>query len=410
MKLLPLSLMFLSALGLHAHNLNEHENHFFVEIIAKDSKERSKIANLIHVDNVQKDRIFSVVNSYDFNVLTKTQGINLVRAEVIDSDKNASFAMYNPFKDEIEFPAGDEIFHTYQEVEDELRAYSNDYPEITEFFSIGKTHENRDIWAIKLGNASDKPKPAIVFMATHHAREHVSTEIPMIFLQKFLESSDTDLETKQFLDEIDIYIIPVVNPDGAIYDIKNKNYKWWRKNRRNNGSSIYGVDLNRNYGYQWGTGGSSDSKRSETYMGPAPFSEPETAAIRDFFASKDNVTIALSFHTYSELILYPWSYTNDSLKGKDKAIYEKMANDMANMNNYTPMQSSDLYVASGETCDYLYNAHSIYCFTFELSPSSMYGGGFYPGASIIDQVFDDNYGPMQYLLRLTKDPSQSLKI
>ena len=82
---------------------------------------------------------------------------------------------------------------------------------------------------------------------------------------------------------------------------------------------------------------------------------------------------------------------------------------MAAMNHYTPMQASELYIASGDTCDWLYGERKVYCFTFELSPANMSGGGFYPGAGIIDHVFDANLEPMLYLANLTDRPQRALE-
>src|SRR5690606_22938509 len=129
-------------------------------------------------------------------------------------------------------------------------------------------------------------------------------------------------------------------------------------------------------------GGSSDRGSSEVYMGPAPFSEPETRNIRDFVKSQPRMTTLLSVHTFSELILYPWGHTYDPVgkeKGnaQDRLIFEKMAQDMAKWNHYTPQQSSDLYIASGDTTDWAYGELGIYAFTFELTPKSMWDGGFY---------------------------------
>jgi carboxypeptidase T len=119
--------------------------------------------------------------------------------------------------------------------------------------------------------------------------------------------------------------------------------------------------------------------------------------------------MTLVFITFSELVLYPWGGKDEGVGGQDEAIFKKMAADIVKMNNYTPMQSSDLYIASGDTCDWLYGELSVYCLTFELSPSSMFGGGFYPGASMIERVFDDNFEPMLYLADLAEDPSRVLQ-
>lgn len=389
----------------------DHEGStFIVEIEAHNAAERSKVAQLIHIDSVIKDRVFSVVNHYDLQALAKDKTLNIISAEALNGRTQID-DYYRPFVGDIDFPDKDAAFHTYDETITALRTLEQDHGALAQVFSIGKSVENRDIWAIRISDDSEsgQEKPAIVYMGTHHAREHVSTEIPVMFAEELLGRAATDSDIQSLLKRIEIYIIPIVNPDGAIHDIVGKNYKWWRKNRRQNQGGSYGVDLNRNYGFGWGTGGSSSSPTSDIYMGRTPFSEPETQAIRDFFTAHRNVTIALSFHTFSELILYPWGGRDEGVGGDDEILFRKMASDMAAMNHYTPMQSSGLYIASGDTCDWLYGERSVYCFTFELSPSSLFGGGFYPGASIIDRVFNDNLPPMLYLANLTENPHSILE-
>lgn len=377
-----------------------------VELSAKNASERSAIANLIHIDSVSDDRVYSVVSPSDWQRLIKKLSPQIIAAEVVGEKLSRDF---EALAGVVDFPDGEGAFHTYDEMIASLRQLERNYPGQASVFSIGLSVQAKDIWAIKISDPAtqniNNDKPAILYMATHHAREHVSTEMPILFAKNILASLATDNEIANLLSKVDIYLIPMVNPDGAMHDIEGQSYKYWRKNRRQNNSTTYGVDLNRNYGFGWGTGGSSSSPSSDVYMGSAPFSEPETRAIRDFMTSHRNISIALSFHTYSELILYPWGGRSDGIGGQDEAIFKKMAADMAAMNKYKPMQSSELYIASGDTCDWAYGELSVYCFTFELSPSSMWGGGFYPGASVIDQVFDDNWGPMLYLANLAHNPA-----
>jgi carboxypeptidase T len=145
-------------------------------------------------------------------------------------------------------------------------------------------------------------------------------------------------------------------------------------------------------------------------MGTEPFSEPETQAIRNFVGSQENAKILLSFHTFSELILYPWGHTYEPITdAKDRSVFEKMAITMAKWNQYAPQSSSDLYIASGDTVDWAYGEHRIFAFTFELSPKSMWNGGFYPGAGIIDKVFQDNLQPCLYLMDMAGNPYQVLE-
>ncbi|MCA9507472.1 MAG: zinc carboxypeptidase, partial [Myxococcales bacterium] len=313
----------------------------------------------------------------------------------------------------MDFPSRDEKFHTYDEMYEDLKALESEYPDLASVFSIGKSVLGKDIWGIKIsGKRSEAEElvPAIAYLGTHHAREHLSTEMPIMLAQKLLDEYHLDGNIKNLIDGNEVYIIPMVNPDGAMYDIEGGRYKSWRKNRRSNANGSYGVDLNRNYGYGWGTGGSSSNPYSEVYMGESAFSEPETQAVKEFFLAHENITIALSFHTFSELILYPWGGLYEGVGGEDEAIFKKMATDMAQMNHYDPMQSSELYIASGDTCDWLYGELNVFCFTFELSPSSIWGGGFYPGASVIDTVFDDNWEPILYLLDRAADPRSALDL
>lgn len=381
---------------------------FIVELSAPDNKIRSKIATIIHPDSIVDGRIYSVVNASDLKILQKELREHILSVEILGDEMPSYF----PMAGTIDFPVGEEIYHTYDEMLAELRQLEQDYKGLATLFSIGKSLEGRELWAIKIGQeigAEKEDKAAIAYLGTHHAREHISTEVPLRFAKELLERAAIDPEITSLLASTDVYIIPMVNPDGSMYDIENRRYKWWRKNRQRNSDNTFGVDLNRNYGFGWGTGGSSSNPSSDIYMGRSAFSEPETQAVRDFFLAHRNIKIALSFHTFSELILYPWGGRNTGVGGTDEALFKKMAQDMAGMNNYRPMQSSQLYIASGDTCDWLYGELKVYCFTFELSPSSMWGGGFYPDVNIIDGVYRANLKPMLYLANLADNPAKIIE-
>src|SRR5690606_38232143 len=111
---------------------------------------------------------------------------------------------------------------------------------------------------------------------------------------------------------------------------------FWRKNRRNNGGGTYGIDLNRNYGYFWGYDnvGSSPNPWSETYRGTAPFSEPETQALRNFLGSGRSVRIALNSHTSGDLLLYPWGYEYDTCT-PDEAAFAALGDTLTYRNPHT---------------------------------------------------------------------------
>ncbi|MCB0347473.1 MAG: zinc carboxypeptidase, partial [Bdellovibrionales bacterium] len=263
---------------------------------------------------------------------------------------------------------------------------------------------------ISTGLDTSNQKPGIVIMGTHHAREHLSTEMPLLLAKYLVENYANDPRIHGFLETREIHIIPMVNPDGVEYDISSGSYKSWRKNRRPNSNGTYGVDLNRNYGYQWGTGGSSTNPNSDVYMGPTPFSEPETMAIKNFVESRENINVLLSVHTFSELILYPWGHSYDSIANqRDMLVHKTMAEKMATWNRYTPEQASDLYIASGDTTDWAYGEHGIVSFTFELDPKSIWNGGFYPGQSIINSVFQKNLPAFLYLIEYSDNPYRTIE-
>lgn len=314
-----------------------------------------------------------------------------------------------PLVNALDFPPSDGEYHNYTELKEAMVKIAADYPDIVKLISIGKTTEGRDILGLHISGdlANSATKPGIIFMGGHHAREHLSVETPLRLTQKLLELYKSgDAKAMALLDNRDLHIIPAVNPDGLEFDISTGKYQYWRKNRRLNADGVYGVDLNRNYGFGWGTGGSSTDTSSDVYMGPKPFSEPETQAIKAYVESNKNISILLSFHTFSKLILYPWGHTYDPIAdGRAKQVHEIMAKKMAQWNGYTPEQSSALYIASGDTTDWSFGELKIISFTFELDPGNTGGSaGFYPGAKIIQQVVDKNWNPFIYLIERADNP------
>jgi carboxypeptidase T len=203
-----------------------------------------------------------------------------------------------------------------------------------------------------------------------------------------------------------------VNPDGGEYDIKDDFYHSWRKNRQPTPRPPYiGTDLNRNYDYKWDCcGGSSDFEGNETYHGPFPESAPEVAAYAAFVDSRviggeQQISAAISFHTYGELVLWPYGYTFQDVPPDmdpiDHEVFVTMGTAMADLTCnqqdgcFTPMQSSDLYITDGSNLDWMYGAHRIFAFTFELFPDCC---GFYPPAEVIEAQTKRLEGAVMYLL------------
>lgn len=406
-------------------------------------------------------------------------------------------------------------YHTYESMTMELQGIANEYPEIvalydiTSFTKYGKTWQGRSVWGVKV---SDNPQvnelnePKIIIFGAHHAREWMSFEVPLYFLNFLIDNykkqpTDNDNDGKINEDDIDgidndkddltdedwneariswiidnreIWIIPMVNPDGVAYDMtiskEGDSGSGWRKNLRDNdGDGEFdpdydGVDINRNYPYMWSKNddlGTVDedgvtvhvddrNPASDTYHGPEDnydddgdavvpvdiidnptkrnqyiddhidedpydfidndkdgkidedkdggFSEPETMAIEELMKKLDSdgnyvnrhsdVSIGISYHSYSELVIWPWGYTSD--KAPHDALFTYIGKNMAKFNGYTPMKSTDLYPTSGDLDDWMYGSMGVLQFTVELNSGEE--GGFHPPASLIENTSKKNLG------------------
>lgn len=366
---------------------------YWIKIAAKDKYERTAIVETgVSIETVSDDYVIVLGTQAERDLLQKKFNV-LTSFNEIES---------------LDFPDEDSQFHNYAELTAALQSLAKDNPDIVRLSSIGKSVENRDLWLLTItaNQKNDMDNAGVYFMGAHHAREHLSVEVPLMIAQKLIkEYRSGDQRVQNYIQNRSIYIVPMVNPDGAEYDIATGKYRMWRKNRKLNDDGVYGVDLNRNYAYNWGTVGTSHSTGSDIYCGPGPFSEPETQAVKNFIETHPNITTVLTIHTFSKLILYPWGYTDNKIgNNRDFELHKTMARKMANWNGYKPQQSSDLYLTSGDTTDWTYGEKGLVSFTFELDPGSMWSGGFYPGQKVIQPVFDKNWEPALYLIEYADNP------
>lgn len=295
-----------------------------------------------------------------------------------------------------DFPSGYAGYHTQEEAAKEIDALVAKYPKLLTKQVIGASQEGRDLLALKVSKnaAEDEAEPEVLFTAHQHAREHLTVEMALYLLNEFTSKYGSDARITKLLDSREIWIVPDLNPDGGAYDIATGSFRSWRKNRQPNaGTRSVGTDLNRNWDYEWGCcGGSSDDPSDETYRGASAASAPEVQAVADFVRSrtvggKQQITAAIDFHTYGELVLWPYGYTEDDtapgMTQDDHDVFATVGTSMAKTNGYTPEQSSDLYVTDGSIDDWLWGDQKIFSYTFEMYPSSSGGGGFYPRDTVI---------------------------
>lgn len=320
--------------------------------------------------------------------------------------------------------AGVTAYHTYDEMLTELLQVSANYPSITDLTSIGTTYQGNSIWSMKISDnaQAEEDEPEVIIYGLHHSREWLTVEVCMYFINFLTGNYSTNSSVQNIVDNREIWIIPMVNPDGRFYDGDDDPaaYTNWRKNRVPNGDGSTGVDLNRNYGHMWGGAGSSDDPSSEVYRGSGPFSENETQAIRDLALQHDFV-FSLSYHSYGQIILYPWGNTYNP--SKDDALFSALGWGMSNrMTNkagspraqYIPLRGSQLYLTSGDDVDWMYGELGILPFVVELYPSfsdtapavtSPYNG-FHPREDKIIPVCEDNLGGVLFLLEIADNPNQ----
>ncbi|HEX6792048.1 MAG TPA: M14 family zinc carboxypeptidase [Candidatus Krumholzibacteria bacterium] len=290
------------------------------------------------------------------------------------------------------------LYHTYDETEFALGALVATYPSLADTIRIGKAYGPtfRNVTAIKISDnvGVDENEPEVLYMGNHHARELMSVEIPLRFAEYLLANYGTNSTVTNYVNTREIYLIPVVNPDGLAYVQANhagSATTWWRKNRRNNGNGTFGVDLNRNYSYQWGYDniGSSSNTASDVYRGPSAFSEPETQAIRNFCAAR-HFTCFLSYHSYGELLLYPWGYIAGFTP--DQKVFAALGAALGAGTNYAVGNAAlgTIYITNGDSDDWAYGEivqkNRIFGFTPEVNNTGQ--GGFAPAETYIQPTFD----------------------
>jgi hypothetical protein len=376
-----------------------------------------------------------------------------------------------------DYPEDGPIFHRnftqyfdYPSMTEYLKQMQVRFKDIMELWSLGQTHEGRDIWCVKLSDnpgssddGSPGSEPDAILVGAHHANEWISYETALYVMTFLLENyGGTDLNgtaATYLVDSREIFIVPMLNPDGTQY--AHESERGWRKNREPNyaydhmpGSYIdpelvpssYGVDLNRNYGWMWHVAGGSNAilARGGSYRGPPDnvdddgdaivqvdirngilpgpdegvdedpwdgidndgdgevdedpaggFTSEETIALKELGDNQD-FTVGISYHSYSELVLWPWGYTNE--EAPDGPHMAQLGNRMAEMNGYRPMQGYDLYMVTGDMTDWFYSQYGTYAYTFEVGRTHNI-----PAGEIVKHA-QLNLDPSLYLIYAADNP------
>jgi murein tripeptide amidase MpaA len=310
-------------------------------------------------------------------------------------------------------------YTSYEELAEGLQALAVQYPDLVRLGSIGQTYEGRELWAVKISagaSADDPDKPDVLVTGCYHAREWISVEVPYALAQRLPALYATDPRVRHLLDTSEVWIVPLVNPDGHAYSQTEPNHaggpvRFWRKSRRpidldgDGRAEGVGVDLNRNHGVAWrlagdepypqtldDAGASDEPKNFNVYRGPAPDSEPEVRALNALTADPAyNFVARLDYHNFSQLVLFPLGYS--PAPAPDHALlYSLGATIQAGIRavhgvGYTLQSSYDLYLTTGSSTDYAYERDRLIAYTVELRPRS---GNFDLDEEQIPEVVDEN--------------------
>lgn len=279
--------------------------------------------------------------------------------------------------------------YTLAEMVTILDDFHNQYPQLcSQRISIGQSIEGRELWMVKISDnvLVDENEPEVLYDALHHAREPLSLGATLLFMDELLDGYGVDPEATYLINERELYFIPCVNPDGYEFNrISNPGGGGlWRKNRRDNGGGVFGVDLNRNYATGWSApnGGSSTNTTSQTYRGTAAFSEPEAAAVEAFTLTRQFVQV-FSTHSYTDVLLRPFGWQTSA--PANAAAYDLMGDYLvADSNIAHGSVTQILYVASGGSIDHHHTAHGSYGWTAELGRADE--GGFWPVGADIEAI------------------------
>lgn len=297
-------------------------------------------------------------------------------------------------------------FLTLNEIYDQLDSMRTLFPLlISEKQPLGNfyTHDGRQLYYVKISDNPDisENEPKVLYQALVHAREPMGMQQLFFFMWYLLENYTSNTEIQYLLNHAELHFVLCANPDGYEYNRQNhpNGGGMWRKNRRVSGNNNFGVDLNRNFGYMWGFDniGSSPDPSTETYRGTTAFSEPETQAVK-WLCETLNPILILDYHTYSDVLLYPWGYVNQ--KCPDSLLYDTYSSYLTSENrfDYGTAYQTIGYNANGGAYDWYYGEQTTKDKIIGWGPEAgSAADGFWPEENRIDEIAM-NYMAMNFYL------------
>ncbi len=311
-------------------------------------------------------------------------------------------------------------YRTVEETDASMQSLAAAHPDLVEVVEIGDSWQRQagsGGYRLKVVRATNRnaagSKPKLFVMSSVHAREYTPAELATRFVEELVQGYGSDPEATWLLDHHEVHALLQANPDGRK---RAETGLSWRKNTNSNhcgGGNSAGVDLNRNYPFEWGNwNGSSGSACSDTFRGPSPASEPETQAVTQYVRSQfddtrgeplsapadvDTQGLFFDIHSYSRLVLWPWGFT--ATPAPNAAAFQALGRRLAWFNDYTPQAAVGLYPTDGTTDDFAYGELGLPAYTFELGTAF-----FQDCASFQNTILPHNRNALRYALRAARAP------
>ena len=311
-------------------------------------------------------------------------------------------------------------YRTVEEAQARIVALATAHPQLATYQDIGPSWERAQglagypLRVLKATNSAiPGPKPVLFLIGSIHAREYTPAELVLRFVEELIEGYGNDADATWILDHHEIHALVHANPDGRK---RAETGLLWRKNTNNTAcpnSNSRGIDLNRNFPFEWGNhNGSSPVACNDTYRGPSANSEPETQAIVDYTrsifadskgplltdpAASDTSGVFMDIHSYSQLVLWPWGFTTTT--APNATALQVLGRRIAGFNNYAAQAAVGLYPTDGTTDDFAYGELGVPAYTIEL------GSAFFESCSAFEtQVLPLNRDALHYTARTLRAP------
>ncbi|XP_011794995.1 PREDICTED: carboxypeptidase A4 isoform X2 [Colobus angolensis palliatus] len=329
-------------------------------INVRNGDEISKLSQLVNSNNLKLD-VWKSLSTFNrpVDVLVPSVSLQAVKSFLRSQG--------------LEYAVAIEDLQIYHEM-DNIAA---DFPDLVRRVKIGHSFENRPMYVLKFSTGKGARRPAIWLNAGIHSREWISQATAIWTARKIVSDYQRDPAIASILEKMDIFLLPVANPDGYVYT-QTQNRLWRKTRSLNPGSSCIGADPNRNWNASFAGKGASDNPCSEVYHGPHANSEVEVKSVVDFIQKHGNFKCFIDLHSYSQLLMYPYGYS--AKKAPDAKELDKVARraakalaSVSGTEYQVGPTCTTVYPASGSSIDWAYDNGIKFAFTFELRDTGTYG-------------------------------------